>query len=336
MNSVLDNKDNKLIVSVSYRPKKEEIEIIKNELLEFKEYKLNIFFLYELKNDERLDILKKTDILITFFPKKELNEEELMILRNSNNLKLVQCILSGIDHIDADLFPNAKVLGNKGGYASIMSEHIFGFILYFAKNIQKNHENLKKGIYNQNTDNILLKDKMLGILGYGEIGREVAKLAKAFKMYVIGINTTGKTDDKSIDELYTMKKLDYILKNSDILLISLPLTNETENLINYEKLNLMKKNAILVNVGRGKIINQRDLYYFLKENVEFKVALDVWWKEPAFNEPFELDYPFFELPNFLGSPHITALTNETFKIRTKNYVNLIKKFIKDEMLRGVA
>lgn len=55
--------------------------------------------------------------------------------------------------------------------------------------------------------------------------------------------------------------------------------------------------------------------------------MDVWWKEPAFNEPFELEYPFFELPNFLGSPHITALTKETYEIRTKNYINIIKGFI---------
>ncbi|MGC8814962.1 MAG: 2-hydroxyacid dehydrogenase [bacterium] len=333
MNSLLNNK---LIISVSYKPEQEEIEIIKNELSQIKEYKVDLFFLYELKDDERLDILKKANILITFFLTKEFNKQELKILKNSNNLKLVQCILSGIDHIDINLFPNAKVLGNKGGYASVMSEHIFGFILYFTKNIQINHENLKKGIYNQNANNILLRNKILGILGYGEIGKEIAKLAKAFKMYVIGINTTGKTDDKNIDELYTIKELDYVLKNSDILLISLPLTKETENLIDYQKLSLMKKNAILINVGRGKIINQKDLYYFLKENKEFKVALDVRWKELALDEPFELDYPFFELPNFLGSPHITALTTETFKIRTENYLNLIKRFIKDEMLRGVA
>lgn len=218
-------------------------------------------------------------------------------------------------------------MGNSGGYAVMIAEHVFGFILYFGKNIQKNHENLRNGIYKQNTDNILLKGKTIGILGYGGIGKEVAKLSKAFGMYVIGINTTAKTDDSNVDEIYTLQNLHYVLKKSDILVISLPLNKETENLINYEKLSLMKPNAILINVGRGKIINQKDLYYFLKENKDFKVALDVWWKEPAFNEPFELEYPFFELPNFLGSPHITALTKETYEIRTKNYINIIKGFI---------
>lgn len=319
----ISNLKNNLTISISYKPKEEEIKIIKKEL----ESISSLFFLYELDNDKRIEVLKNTDILVTFFPEKELSKTELEILKNSKKLRLVQCILSGIDHIDFNIFPNVKILGNSGGYAVMIAEHVFGFILYFAKNIQKNHENLRNGIYKQNTDNILLKGKTIGILGYGGIGKEVAKLSKAFGMYVIGINTTAKTDDSNVDEIYTLQNLHYVLKKSDILVISLPLNKETENLINYEKLSLMKPNAILINVGRGKIINQKDLYYFLKENKDFKVALDVWWKEPAFNEPFELEYPFFELPNFLGSPHITALTKETYEIRTKNYINIIKGFI---------
>ncbi len=319
-----ENIKKNLIITISYKPKEEEIKIIKEEL----ESISSLFFLYELDNVNRIEVLKNTDILITFFPEKELSKEELLILKESKKLKLVQCILSGIDHIDFNIFPNAKILGNIGGYSVMISEHVFGFVLYFTKNIQKNHENLRDGIYKQNTDNILLKGKTIGILGYGGIGKEIAKLSKAFGMYVIGINTTARTDDPNVDEIYTLKNLDYVLKKSDILVISLPLNKETENLINYEKLKLMKPNAILINVGRGKIIDQRDLYYFLKENKDFRVALDVWWKEPAFNEPFELEYPFFELPNFLGSPHITALTKETYEFRTKNYVNIIKDFIK--------
>ncbi|MCX7870777.1 MAG: NAD(P)-binding domain-containing protein [bacterium] len=319
----ISNLKNNLTISISYKPKEEEIKIIKKEL----ESISSLFFLYELDNDKRIEVLKNTDILVTFFPEKELSKTELEILKNSKKLRLVQCILSGIDHIDFNIFPNVKILGNSGGYAVMIAEHVFGFILYFGKNIQKNHENLRNGIYKQNTDNILLKGKTIGILGYGGIGKEVAKLSKAFGMYVIGINTTAKTDDSNVDEIYTLQNLHYVLKKSDILVISLPLNKETENLINSEKLSLMKPNAILINVGRGKIINQKDLYYFLKENKDFKVALDVWWKEPAFNEPFELEYPFFELPNFLGSPHITALTKETYEIRTKNYINIIKGFI---------
>lgn len=319
----ISNLKNNLTISISYKPKEEEIKIIKKELGSIS----SLFFLYELDNDKRIEVLKNTDILVTFFPEKELSKTELEILKNSKKLRLVQCILSGIDHIDFNIFPNVKILGNSGGYAVMIAEHVFGFILYFGKNIQKNHENLRNGIYKQNTDNILLKGKTIGILGYGGIGKEVAKLSKAFGMYVIGINTTAKTDDSNVDEIYTLQNLHYVLKKSDILVISLPLNKETENLINYEKLSLMKPNAILINVGRGKIINQKDLYYFLKENKDFKVALDVWWKEPAFNEPFELEYPFFELPNFLGSPHITALTKETYEIRTKNYINIIKGFI---------
>ncbi len=308
------------MITVTYKTKPEEKEIFKQLP--------NISFLNEIKTkEERIEILKNTEILITFFPDKELTKDELEILSKSTKLRLVQCILSGTDHIKKEWFGKAKIQGNSGAYAKIMVEHIFAFILFFAKNILTNHMKLKNGIYEMNTNNIFLNGKTIGILGVGGIGKEVARISKCFNMKVLGINTTGKIDDKNVDEIYTLENLEYVLKNSDIIVICLPLNEQTENLITYDKLNLMKKDGILINVGRGPIINQRDLYFFLKENPEFKCALDVWWQEPAFNQEFKIDYPFFELPNFIGSPHISALTKETFKIRTQYLVDKIKNII---------
>jgi len=305
------------MITVSYKPTDQEKQILK-ELSNYSD----LVFLQEHEN--RIDILSKTEILITFFPQKELTSSELDLLKKSDKLKLVQCILSGTDHINKDWFPNAIVLGNSGAYSKIMVEHIFGFILFFAKNLVENHNKLKNGIYEQNLRNMLIRGKTIGILGFGGIGKEVARISKAFGMKVIGINTSGKTDSPYVDEIYNLQKLDYVLSNSDIVVISLPLTEETRNIINIEKLRLMKKNAILINVARGDIIDQRDLYFFLKDNPDFRCALDVWWYEPALGQEFKINYPFFDLPNFLGSPHNSALVEETYYIRTRYLVDNLK------------
>ncbi|MCS7243947.1 MAG: NAD(P)-dependent oxidoreductase [Candidatus Calescibacterium sp.] len=306
------------MITITYKPKPEEKKIL-TELEEIEK----VVFLHDSYHD-RKDILENTEVLITLFPNKELSEDELSLLSNSKRLRIVQCILSGTDHIKKDWFPNSLVLGNSGAYSSIIVEHVFAFILFWSKNLLVNYQKLKQGVYDQNTGNILLNGKNIGIIGLGGIGREVARVAKAFNMKVLAINTTGKTDSQYVDEIYTLEKLNYVLVNSDVVVIALPLNDKTENLINHDNLSIMKKNAILVNVGRGPIINQRDLYYFLKDNPDFKCALDVWWSEPAFNQEFKLDYPFFELPNFWGSPHNSALTPETFSIRTKYLVENLK------------
>ncbi|MCS7165727.1 MAG: NAD(P)-dependent oxidoreductase [Candidatus Calescibacterium sp.] len=311
------------MITITYQPKDKERKI----LLELEEYGKVVFYQEIRENKE--DILKNTEILVTFFPDKELSKHELELLSRSDKLKIVQSILSGIDHIDSSWFPRAKIIGNTGAYSEIMVEHIFAFILFWAKNLMENHLKLKNGIYEQKANSLLIKGKTIGIVGFGGIGKEVARIAKAFYMKVLAINTTGKTDSKYVDEIYTLEGLDYVLLNSDIVVLSLPLSKSTENLINYDKLRLMKRNAILINVGRGQIINQKDLYYFLRDNPDFRCALDVWWSEPAFNQEFKLNYPFFELPNFLGSPHNSALVPETFEIRTRHLVEKLKKILSE-------
>ncbi|MCX7758484.1 MAG: hydroxyacid dehydrogenase [bacterium] len=306
------------MITVTYKPRPEEKEI----LIGLEELGKVVFLDNNYHN--RKDILENTEVLITLFPDKELSQDELFLLSNSKILKIVQCILSGTDHIKKDWFPNSLVVGNSGAYSSIIVEHVFAFILFWSKNLLVNYHKLKQGIYDQNIGNVLLNGKNIGIIGFGGIGSEVARIAKAFNMRVLAINTTGKTDIQYVDEIYTLENLNYVLANSDFVIIALPLNEKTENLINYDKLCIMKKSAILVNVGRGPIINQRDLYYFLKDNPDFRCALDVWWSEPAFNQEFKLDYPFFELPNFWGSPHNSALTPETFSIRTKYLVENLK------------
>ena len=111
----------------------------------------------------------------------------------------------------------------------------------------------------------------LGIIGYGSIGKETAKLMQPFDVNVYAINTSGKTDD-DVAFIGTLQDLDIVLKNSDILLISIPLNKETQALIGKRELEIMKTDAILINVARGDIIIEKDLYEHMRTHPEFSAA----------------------------------------------------------------
>ena len=116
----------------------------------------------------------------------------------------------------------------------------------------------------------------------------------------------------------------------------MPLTVGTMNLINESNLRLTKANCILVNVGRGKIINEKALYDHLRANPSFKAGIDVWWKYPAPGAPFAQNYPFLDLPNFLGSPHNADAVPESHELAVKNAVRNIERYLKREPLKGLA
>jgi phosphoglycerate dehydrogenase-like enzyme len=219
------------------------------------------------------------------------------------NVKLIQSVSAGVDFIDFDSVPaQAVVCSNAGAYKEPIAEHVFGMILFFSKHLVRNNDRLRKGTFEVSTDGIFLAGKTLGILGAGGIGQSVARVGKAFNMKTIGINTSGKKRPH-FDTMRTMKNLDEMLKLSDFVVISIPLNIHTLNLIDSKKLAIMKDDAILINVARGMIISQEDLYAHLKTHPNFKVGIDVWWKYPKKGEKFAQDFPFFELPNFLASPH---------------------------------
>jgi phosphoglycerate dehydrogenase-like enzyme len=106
-------------------------------------------------------------------------------------------------------------------------------------------------------------------------------------------------------------------------------------MIGREELNEMKKDAILINVARGEVIEQEALYKHLLENREFKVGIDTWWEEPVSHGAFRLKYPFFNLPNVIGSPHIADMVPGTMLTATKLAVENIKNHLRGKKIQGV-
>ena len=294
----------------------------------------NLFFLQDVKNiKEKQKILLETDILLSWNPTLELKDIEINVLQN---LQFVQLLSAGYDHLNFNYFSKKTIIAsNQGAYAKPMAEHALAMILALAKKLTKYHNLLSKGVFDQlNSVTRYIHGSNLGIIGYGSIGKETAKLMQPFDVNVYAINTSGKTDD-DVAFIGTLQDLDIVLKNSDILLISIPLNKETQALIGKRELELMKSDAILINVARGDIIIEKDLYEHMRTHPEFSAGIDAWWIEPFKYGKFEIHYPFFELTNFIGSPHNSSVVPNSLIDGAKQAAINVKRFINKEAIKGL-
>jgi glycerate dehydrogenase len=255
----------------------------------------------------------------------------------TKNLRLFQTVSAGVNQFDLSTIPKGAVIcSNVGAFAEPMAESIFAFVLSFAKNLSSLQEDLRRGDFPRRTKRgMFLKGKTLGVIGAGGIGGATAKLAKAFGMKVLGIASKVRNIE-SFDFVGTLDNLDYLLRESDVVVISIPLKVSTRGLINREKLNEMKRNAILVNVARGPIIVEKDLYEHLKENPEFRAGIDVWWKYPKKGEKFQPDYPFMSLSNVLATPHVSWNVPEMDLAVVGSALENVLRFLAGGELRGVV
>jgi len=294
----------------------------------------NLFLLQDVKDiKEKQKILLETDILLSWNPTLELKDIEINVLQN---LQFVQLLSAGYDHLNFNYFSKETIIAsNQGAYAKPMAEHALAMILALAKKLTKYHNLLSKGVFDQlNSVTRYIHGSNLGIIGYGSIGKETAKLMQPFDVNVYAINTSGKTDD-DVAFIGKLQDLDIVLKNSDILLISIPLNKETQALIGKRELELMKSDAILINVARGDIIIERDLYEHLRTHPEFSAGIDAWWVEPFKYGKFEIHYPFFELNNFIGSPHNSSVVPNSLIDGAKQAAINVKRFINKEVIKGL-
>ena len=157
----------------------------------------------------------------------------------------------------------------------------------------------------------------MGLIGLGSIGTAIARLAKGFSLYVIAnVKNKNKKRGKSIK----IVSLRYLLQKSDIIVLCLPLTKETKNLIDNKMLKLIKKNGILINLSRGGIINENHLYKILKEKQIFGAATDVLENEGKKNK-------LFKLKNIIVTPHIGAMTNDTQIAIAKKVYKLVRNLL---------
>jgi phosphoglycerate dehydrogenase-like enzyme len=260
------------------------------------------------------------------------------MLPSLKNLRMIQTFSAGVDFFDFSPVPaNVIICSNAGAFAGPIAEFVLGATIALARNFRKHDEDLREGKFIRDTSELYLRSKTIGILGTGGIGHATAKLAKSFGMRTLGMNTSGNKVD-GFDQVFRREDMDFLLRQSDVVVVAVPLTNKTRDLLGQHEFEIVKPNCIIVNVARGAIINEEALYEFLKTHPGAKAALDVWWIYPKQgDQTFAQDYPISSLPNVLSYPHHSDGVDEQLRLGSNSVVDNIIRFVKkNEPLKGVV
>ena len=237
-------------------------------------------------------------------------------LEGCSHLRWIQLGSAGADrYTDEGALPEGTILTNAtGAYGLTISEHMMGMLLMLIKKLHLLRDNQGSGTFawkNAGPVKTLLGATVL-VIGAGNIGTEFAKRVKPFGCSVIGVRRTAGDIPESFDEMYTVEELDSLLPRADVVALSLPGTKETSHIINEYRLGLMKRDSVLLNVGRGTAIDTEALCKCLDTGKFWGVGLDV--TEP---EPLPSEHPLWRYSNVFISPHCSGGLGLT---ETGNYI----------------
>ena len=267
----------------------------------------NEFEVFEVENFEIQSLkesLKSVDGILLRTSKLDQD-----ILQHCDNLKIISRHGVGYDNVDLDFLNKNKIaLGiTSTSNAASVSEHVMSFFIYLTKNLSLSDSLVKEGNFDKRSqlpDIFELYKKKVLIIGFGRIGKEVAKRCLGFDMEVYVYDPFLDSDSIKKNKCIPIKKNEGMAL-ADFVTIHLPLNENTTNFISEVDLNLMKKNTVLVNTSRGGVVNEDDLYQALKAKKIRGAGMDVYISEPP-----EPNHPFFKLDNILLTPHNAALTLE--------------------------
>jgi D-3-phosphoglycerate dehydrogenase / 2-oxoglutarate reductase len=271
------------------------------------------------------EILQKNGLKITYEPeitadqiKEKISSFDIVVVRSRTKItkemidratqcKIIARVGVGLDNIDVDAAKakNIRVINAVEGAMNAVAELVLGLMLSMAREIPRADREIRNGKWlKKELMGIELSGKYLGIVGLGNIGKRLAKLARGLNMNIIGFDVMPIADDFARDVGLIKADIDTLLSSADFVSFHVPLTNDTNHLVNAKRLSTMKKTAYIVNTSRGEIIDEDALYDALKEGKIAGAALDVFEKEPAIGNKLAT------LSNVVCTPHIGAQTKE--------------------------
>lgn len=293
-------------------------------------------------DDEALKRLRQHAQVILYSDRAQSNEEFISRIRNANgvinirayskftpavfdacpNLKIISVLGIGTDNVDLDAATRRGILVcNTPGYSAIsVAEHSLAMMLAAARQISRLDEGLRAGGWTR-LPMIQLHGKTLGIIGFGDIGQQLALIGRGIGMEVIAW-TFHPSDERARKHKVRFVELDELLSTSDVVSINIRLSPRTQRLIGSREFKLMKPTAILVNTARGAIVDEAALVEALKAGAIAAAGLDVFT-----TEPLPADSPFLSLPNVVVTPHTSGITPEATALGNRMVVDNIIQFI---------
>ncbi|MCT7377935.1 2-hydroxyacid dehydrogenase [Chelativorans salis] len=250
----------------------------------------------------------------------------------SHSLRLYQVPAAGYDRIDPAALPAGAALCNCFGHENAIAEYVMAALLARHVPLADADRRLRMGDWKYwaggptglRTD---LGETGIGILGYGHIGKTLALRAKAFGMKVTVANRSPVLVSDIVDKAYALKDLPAFMGSADAIVNTLPLTDETRGLIGEADLAAMRPDAVILNVGRGAVIDEAALYNALKAGRIGGAIIDTWFVYPNANKPGPLpaNLPFHELNNLVMTPHMSGWTYGTISRRRETIADNINK-----------
>jgi phosphoglycerate dehydrogenase-like enzyme len=261
-------------------------------------------------------------------PIRERTKFDASLLKALPDLEFISQTGNHVYHVDMEAATQAGIIVAMAPGGNSTTELAFGLMLAMMRRIPQSDAAMRRGEWPL-VLGYVLKGKTLGILGLGKIGTEVAAIARAFGMKVIAWGPT-LTAERASQSQATYMGLEDVLRNADVISIHLKLSDQSKNLLNEERLGLMKKTAYLVNTARGAIVDEQALVRALKEGAIAGAALDVFVEEPM-----SANHPLLKLTNVVFTPHLGWPTDSGFEGFAENAVTNILDYRDGKLTRVI-
>lgn len=254
-------------------------------------------------------------------------------MERATRLRWVQSLSAGIDRLDRDTFAGITITNASGVAAVAMAEYVIGAMLLFAKGFPTFMRRQQAREWDRRTQARELAGATCGIVGMGAIGGETARRAKAMEMRVVATRRSPdpRPTDQFADELMLTAELPRLLEQSDYVVLAAPLTPETRGMIGRDELAAMRRSAVLVNVGRGPLVDERALIEALQDGTIAGAALDVFEREPL-----AADSPLWELENVFITPHVSAGSQRYDERAADLVAENLRRYLAGESLHNVV